>query len=89
MKANPAGARRIEVTPADHGAIQARPCRGLVWHVAHNANRAMLGHGQLLDSRQDAIGQNNLSAHVFVAVIGFMGSVADVYQGGFNIAAWL
>ena len=73
------------MAPSHHGAIQSRPRRGLVWHVAHDSGRTVLQHGQLLHSRQDAIGQDNLSAHVLAAVVRFMRSVADIDQCGFYV----
>ena len=78
---------RIQMTPANHGRIQAGPCRGLVWHVADDAGRAMLRDRQFLHSCQNAIGQHDLAAHVFARVIGLARAVADVDQFRFHVGA--
>jgi hypothetical protein len=59
----------------------------LVRHVAHNAGRPVLGYRQRLDPREDATGQDNLSPHILAGVVGFMGTVTDLNQGGFDIRA--
>ena len=73
------------MTPANNGAIETRPCRGLVRHITYDTGGPILGDRQVLHSRQYAIGQDNLSAHIFSAVIGFMRPIADIYKGGFYV----
>ncbi len=75
------------MTPADDGVIQAGPCSSLVRHVANNAGSAVLCDRQFLHSRQNAIGQHDLAAHIFICVIGFVRSVADIDQFRFHVGA--
>jgi hypothetical protein len=77
----------IQMAPTHNGSVQARPCRGLIWHVAHNACCPVLDYGERLYPSQYAIGQHNLSAHILAGVIGLVRSVAYIHQGSFHIGA--
>src|SRR5216683_2602969 len=76
---------RIQMTPPNHSRIQARPCRGLVRHVADDAHGTMLRDCEFLHSRQNAIGEYDLAAHVLPGVIAFARAVADVDQFPFHV----
>ncbi len=59
----------------------------MVRHVAHDTGRPVLGYRQRLDPSQHSIRQDKLSPHILAGVIGFVGTVADIHQGGFHIRA--
>lgn len=75
------------MSPPNEGWIEARPCGRLIRHVAHDAHCAVLTDCHLLNSREDAIREDDFSANVFACVVLIGGAIADVDQSGFDICA--
>ncbi len=78
---------RIQMTPPNHSCIQARPCRSLIGHVTDDACRTMLRDRPFLHPRQNAVGEDDLAAHVLARVIGLARAVADIDQFRFHVGA--
>ena len=76
---------RIQMAPANQRWIRARPGGCLVGHVADDAHRTMLRDCQLLHSRQNAIRQDNLAAHILAGVVALTGSVTHIDKPGLHV----
>ena len=84
-KGKPVWLQGIQMTPAHYRRVQARPCRRLVRHVAHDPRRPVLHHGYPLHRRQRTIGQHDLSSYVLAGVVRLAGPRANVDQGRVHV----